>query len=636
MDRWWTHPVVIALLLAAVTTAVYWPVLRHEFINYDDPAYVTDNLRVQAGLTQAGIVWAFTRLHGDRTYWHPVTWLSHMVDCQLFGLNAGAHHLINVLFHAINVVVLFGVLRRLTGATGRSAIVAALFALHPLQVDTVAWVAERKNLLSAFFLLLTVWAYAQYARVQNLKSKVQSQESAAASPEHTTRNTQHASPFWLRTPIFYLLSLCFFALGLMSKPAVVTLPFVLLLLDYWPLQRFHCSALKRLLLEKVPFFILAAALSAITLLAHQRLGSLASLAQMPLTGRSANALVSYARYLQKVFWPQDLAVFYPYPAAWPMEVLAFAVLLMLGVSAVVVWRWRSQPYGVVGWCWFVGTLVPTIGLVSAGAQSMADRFVYVPLIGLGLMLVWGGASLLAQAAHPRVTSSVLTAVMLGACLVATRQQLRHWQDSATLFTHALAVTEGNYVAHDCLGDVLYHQGRVGEAIAHFQTVLEIRPDYAETHVNLGAALRQQGQLGNAMAHFRKALEIRPDYAEAHNNLGAALRRQGQLQNAVTHLRKALAIQPELFEAHGNLGIALFESGQADEAIAHFMKALELRPGDAFARYNLGHALLETGRVNEAINHFQKALAIRPDHALAKRDLDVAWRQQRQGKEAIAP
>ena len=489
MARRLTHPVVIALLLAGVTIAVYWPVFRHEFINYDDPYYVTENPRVQAGLTPAGIVWAFTRLHGDRTYWHPVTGLSHMLDCQLFGLHAGAHHLVNVFFHAANVVLLFGVLRRLTGTTGQSAVVAGLFALHPLQVDTVAWVAERKNVLSTLFFLLTVWAYARYAEVQSLKSKAQSQPPASSIKHHVSA--------------YYLFALLFFVLGLMSKPVVVTLPCVLLLLDYWPLRRFQPSTLRRLLLEKAPFFVLAAAVSAVTILAHQRLGSVASLTQMPLTGRLANALVSYARYLQKMFWPQDLAVFYPYPAAWPMEVLILAAVILLSISAVVVWRRQSQPYLVVGWCWFVGTLVPTIGLVSAGAQSMADRFVYVPLIGLGLMLVLGGASLLAEAAHRRATLGVLAIVTLGACAVATRQQLHYWQDSATLFSHALAVTEGNYVAHDCLGDALYHQGRVNEAIAHFQKVLEIRPDYAETHINFGVALRQQGQLGQAMSSFPK-------------------------------------------------------------------------------------------------------------------------------------
>jgi protein O-mannosyl-transferase len=345
-----THPVVIALLLAAVTTAVYWPVLSHEFINYDDPVYVTENPRVQAGLTEAGLVWAFGRLHGDRTYWHPVTWLSHMVDCQLFGLDAGAHRLVNVLFHAANFVLLFAVLRQFTGATGRSAVVAALFALHPLQVDTVAWVAERKNVLSTIFLLLTIWAYGRFVEFKRLKSKVPSQAPASCI-------THHASAC-------YLLALFFFVLGLMSKPVVVTLPCVLLLLDYWPLQRWQRWPVKRLWLEKVPFFVLAAAVSVVTILAHQRLGSVASLTQLPLTGRLANALVSYARYLQKVFWPQNLAVFYPYPAAWPRDVLVLAAVIMLGVSAVVVWRRCSQPYGLVGWCWFLGTLARLVHRVA--------------------------------------------------------------------------------------------------------------------------------------------------------------------------------------------------------------------------------------------------------------------------------
>jgi protein O-mannosyl-transferase len=313
-----------------------------------------------------------------------------------------------------------------------------------------------------------------------------------------------------------------------------------------------------------------------------------------------------------------------------------AAVIMLGVSAVVVWRWRSKPYLLVGWGWFVGTLVPTIGLISAGAQSMADRFVYVPAIGLFILLAWGVGSTVIRWRWPKTWVGIGTVMVLAACGARTHDQLQYWQDSATLFTHALAVTEGNYVAHDCLGDALYHQGRVDEAIAHYQQVLEIRPDYAETHINYGVALRQQGQPGKAMIHFQQALEIQPNSAETHCNLGAILRRQGQLENAVAHLQKALALQPDFFEAHGNLGIALFESGRTDEAIAHFTKASELRPGDAFAHFNLGHALLKSGRVDEAIMHFQKTLALRPDHAQAKKDLALALRKQSQSKEAVAP
>jgi tetratricopeptide (TPR) repeat protein len=659
-----SHPLVIALLLAVITLALYWPVRQHEFVNYDDPDYVTENPRVKAGLTKAGIVWAFTQLHGEHTYWHPVTWLSHMMDCQLFGLNAGAHHLGNVAFHAANVMLLFGVLRRLTGATGRSLAVAALFALHPLQVDTVAWVTERKNVLSTFFFLLTVWAYARHAVGEGRN------QAPVGTADHATRIAPSVSIIHLPSSIFYFMALAFFALGLMSKPAGVTLPFVLLLLDYWPLQRWPRCSVRRLLLEKAPFLFLAAAVSAITIVAHQRLRSVASLAEMPLTGRLANALVSYARYLKKVFWPRDLAVFYPYPAAWPMEVVVLAALILLGVSAVVVWRRRSQPYLVVGWCWFVGTLVPTIGLIQAGDQSMADRFVYVPLIGLGLMLVWGGANVLAEVKHRQLTFAVLATLILGACLAATRQQLRYWQDSVTLFSHELDVTEANYMAHDCLGDVLYQRGRVDEAIVQFQEALKIqpncaeshhslgcalltkgradealkhfrkavqlRPNHAESHNNLGVALRQQGQLENAMEQFQQAVEIRPDYAEAHNNLGLALRRQGQLEDAIAHFQKALEIRPRHAEAHNNLGVALRLQGQLADAMAHFQKALAIQPNLTDAHNNLGVALLESGRTEEAIDHFQQVLAIRPDHAQAKQGLDLARRQQRQVKESIAP
>ena len=382
------------MVLAVITAAVYWPVLSHDFIRYDDDEYVTENYVLQRGSIPHALAWSLKTTHAAN--WHPLTWCSHFLDSRLYGLQAGGHHLTSLLLHVANSILLFGALRQMTRGLWSSALVAALFALHPLQVESVAWVAERKNVLSTLFFLLTVWAYAQYARVQSLKPKVQSQGSAAASPEHTTRNSQHTSPFCLRTLSFYLLALFFFALGLMSKPMLVTLPFVLLLLDYWPLQRVRCEDFKsasgtvlRLVREKIPFFVLTALSCSVTYWAQSKGAAMAAMAGLPVAARVQNAVVSYARYLGKVFWPVDLAVFYPHPGHWPWAAVTAAVLMLAGLCFLAVWFSRRAAYLAVGLFWFLGMLVPVIGLVQVGGQSLADRYVYVPAIGLFIVLAWG-------------------------------------------------------------------------------------------------------------------------------------------------------------------------------------------------------------------------------------------------------
>src|ERR1035437_9811943 len=408
----------IMALLAAATFAVFWQVSRHEFVNFDDPAYVTYNSVVREGLTWPGVAWAFTNLHGEATYWHPVTWLSHMLDCQLFGLKASGHHLTSLFLHTLNTLLLFVLLRRMTGRRGPSAMVAALFALHPLQVDSVAWIAERKNVLSAFFFMLTLWTYARYAEGRRAKAEGQGLKSGTQDPKPDARGAW--SFFHLPSSIFYVLSLLCFALGLMSKPTLVPLPFLLLLLDYWPLGRMqkeevqsritstlrstvhppqccyggratedgHPASRITLLLEKIPFLLLTAVSCLVTLRGHESLGALASAEELPIGLRLANAVVACALYLRKLVWPLDLSVFYLHSGRWPALLVAASVLLVLGLTALAVWQARRRPYLIVGWLWFLGMLVPVIGLVQAHVQALADRFAYLPVIGVFIMAVW--------------------------------------------------------------------------------------------------------------------------------------------------------------------------------------------------------------------------------------------------------
>jgi protein O-mannosyl-transferase len=663
------HPVVIALLLAAVTTAVYWPVLRHEFIKYDDDEYVTENFVIQRGPILHSLAWAFTTTHSAN--WHPLTWWSHLLDYQLYGLQAGGHHLTSLVLHVVNAVLLFVVLRQMTQRLWSSAWVAALFALHPLQVESVAWIAERKNVLSTLFFLLTVWAYGRYAQ----KSEVGAKRSAIGNQRQETRPPTSDRRPWASG--YYWLAVLWFALSLMSKPMLVTLPFVLLLLDYWPLQRVGFEELKsarvtvpRLIREKVPFFVLSALSCSVTYWAQSKGAAMASMAGLPMAARAQNAVVSYARYLGKLLWPVDLAVFYPHPGHWPWGTVTAAGLVVAGLCLLAAWQSRSAPYLTVGLFWFLGTLVPVIGLVQVGGQSLADRYVYVPAIGLIIVVAWGLEEAVGRWRLSKVLVGVGAVVVLAVCAGRTRDQLKYWQDGEKLFAHALAVTRGNYVAYDCLASVQFRQGRVDEAITHLRKALELSPNYALSHHNLGCALlaqghmdeaaahfrkaldlqpgnaqshnnfgvvlRQQGQLGDAMAHFQKALEIKPDYAEAHNNLGLALRRQGQLESAIAHFLKALEIRPDYAEAHNNFAVALRHQGQLGNAIDHLQRAVAIQPDLADAHNNLGLALLETGRADEAIGQFQQVLAMRPDHAQAKQGLDLARRQQRQVKQSLAP
>ena len=601
------HSIFIGLFLTVATLVVFWQVHNHEFINYDDNLYITENDQVQKGLSRESVVWAFTTTHAAN--WHPLTWLSHMVDFQLYGLNPKGHHLTNVFFHLLNTLLLFFVLQRMTGSIWRSGFVAALFALHPLHVESVAWVAERKDVLSTLFWLLTIWAYNWYVE----------------RPRRTR----------------YLLTLLTFALGLMAKPMLVTLPFVLLLLDYWPLERFRVeqtgsnttatsralktqrSSFPLLLWEKTPFFALTAVSGVVTLFAQKSGGALGAMDIYPVKIRIANTLVSYVSYIGKMIWPQNLAVFYPHPGqSLTVWQAAFAGLLLVVVSVVVIRARRRYPYLLVGWLWYVGTLVPVIGLVQVGMQAMADRYTYVPLIGLFIAIAWGAPDLLAKWRYRRAIITTSVGIVLSAMTICTWLQVQHWKSSITLFEHALQVTSKNHVAHNNLGNTLEQQGKIDEAIHHLSKALELKPDFAGAHNNLGNALAKQGNFNGAVAHFSKAIQLKPDFAGAHLNLGNALEQQDRVGEAIFHFARALQLKPDFAEAYYNMGNVMARQGKFNEAVSHFSKALQFKPYFAEAHNNLGTILARQGKFNEAIFHFSEALRLKPDYLQARTNLDL--------------
>jgi protein O-mannosyl-transferase len=576
----------ICLVLAAITFAVFGQTLTHGFIDYDDNQYVYDNPVVAQGLTFHGMVWAFTHVHSDN--WHPLTWLSHMLDCQLYGLNPGGHHLTNVLLHTATVIALFLVLRQMTGALWRSAFVAAVFAIHPLRVESVAWVAERKDVLSGLFFMLTIGAYVRYAR---------------------------RPWFWGH----YGLVLLLFALGLMSKPMLVTLPLVLLLLDYWPLQRVESAG--SLVMEKLPLLALSAASCVVTLLAQNRVIIATELVPLPL--RFANALVACKVYLDQMIYPAGLAVLYPFPHVLSVRKVALAGMLLAGLS-VVAWRERrTRPWLLMGWVWYVVMLLPVVGIIQVGAQTHADRYTYLPQIGIYVAVTW----LVAEWRVSRVALGGLMAGVLAVLMVCAWQQTAYWQNSETLWTHTLACTTDNYIAHNNFGTALMDKGRIDEASIQFQQALQINPALAEARNNLASALLKKGGVDEAIAHYEEVLKSDPSYADAHFNLANALERKGRTDEAIAQLQQALQIIPGYAEAHNNLGRLLCQKGRVGEGIAHFQQALQINPAFVEAHNNLGNALMEEGRVDEAIVCYQKALAINPDYAPARSNLKKAVLQR---------
>lgn len=546
------------VLLAGVllaTVVVFFPIGNHQFITYDGEAYVTKNEFVRAGLSRDGIVWAFSTFYTGN--WHPLTWLSHMVDSELYGLSPAGHHWTNLVLHLTSTALLFGLLRRMTRAAGRSAMVAALFAVHPLHVESVAWIAERKDVLSTVFMMLTLWAYVWYTERPGLGR--------------------------------YALIVLALGLGLLAKAMLVTLPFLLLLLDYWPLGRMpngtRVSSLNKeerrrdwisrvagawpLVREKVPLLGMAAAVSVVTLMAQRADGSVGSLDQFPLGERIANATISYATYLAKTVWPTDLAVFYPYAPERlsPVRLIGAAVLLA-GISSWSVLTARRTPYVVVGWCWYVGTLVPVIGLVQVGQQAMADRYTYVPLIGIFIIAVWTVSDLGKRLRCPGIALSVAPVGVIAVLMILARAQVRLWSDDMTLFQHALAVTKRNHVAHYMVAGELMTRGDRQGALTHYAAAVEFKPDWAAARNNLAILLEEQGRVDEAIEQYRLAVHYTPRYALAHNNLAVLLARKGRYTEAVLYYETALRIDPALADAHRNLGLLLLQQGRIEEAARH--------------------------------------------------------------------
>ena len=549
----------VCVFLLLAIAVVFAQTVNFDFVNFDDDLYI-GSPHVSRGLTAEGIVWAFTTNHCAN--WHPVTWISHMLDCQVYGQYAGGHHLTNVLLHAATAVLLFLVFRQMTGQLWPSAFVAAVFAIHPLRVESVAWVSERKDILSGLFFMLCLGAYVGYAR----------------------------HPFsWAR----YLTVLALFFLGLMAKPMLVTLPFVLLLLDYWPLGRMErgtgFSLPVRLVYEKIPLVVLAAASCAATLWAQTV--AIAGNEHLPLGVRMANAAVSYAGYIYQTFYPAGLAVFYPFqPDGVSLWHVGGALLLLLGITAAAVVFGRRCPWLPVGWFWYLGMLVPVIGLVQVGGQSMADRYTYLPQIGLAIVVAWGAQRVLESWPGRAWVWGVAAAATLGALIAVAYSQTSTWRDSETLWKHTLDCTSNNARAHDSLGNALARRGNVDEAIAHYRRSLEINAGNAEVHYNLGLALAGADQSDEAIAQLGEALQLNPEHAGAHSALGIALARCGRLNEAIRHFQKAVEIVPDEAAAHNNLGSALLYCGRVDEAIAQYQRALEIRPDLVDARANLDHAL----------------------------------------------
>ena len=602
--------IVICLFLAAAVWAVFGQTRHHEFVNYDDDRYVYENSAITQGLTGNGIVWAFTHSHGDN--WHPLTTLSHMLDCQLWGLDPGGHHLTNVLFHAATAILLFLMLRNLTGAFWPSTILAAVFSIHPLRVESVAWVAERKDVLSGVFFMLTLGAYGCYVR------QFQAQSSKAK--------------------VWYGLALGFFTLGLLSKPMLVTTPFILLLLDYWPLQRierdgFRMAAEWRLVVEKIPFFALATGDCAATIWAQKEV--IKSAESLGFTSRIGEAVVAYTDYLVQMFYPLGLAIFYPHPenqlSIWKVTL---SLLILIIISAGVLAGRRRQPYLLVGWLWYLVMLVPVIGILQVGGQARADRYTYLPQIGLYLLVIWWVVDFCGNWRYRRAALGSGTVAMLASLLVLAQIQTTYWKDNVTLWLHTLACTSGNYLAHNNFGLTLAAQGKLDEAIQQYMLALQFKPYYADAHNNLGLALATQGKLTEAVQHYNQALQLKPDRAEFHNNLANVLTTQGKPDEAIQHYRQALQRKLDYADAHYNFGLALANRGKWDAAIQHYQLALQLKPDYVEVQNSLGNALAAQGKLPEATRAYDRALQLKPDYVSTHNNLAIVLAAQGKLDEAV--
>jgi tetratricopeptide (TPR) repeat protein len=626
----------LALLIVVVTVSVYLQAGKFDFLNYDDPIYTTENTVVQQGLTLPGIIWAFTEGTYHTNYWAPLTWITFLIDSELFGMAPGGYHITNVLFHVLNSLLLFYVFLRLTGNKWKSFVLALFFALHPLHVESVAWISERKDVVSTFFWILTLSAYARYVRKPGIAGY---------------------------SAVFVLFICC-----LMGKPMGVTLPFVLLLLDYWPLGRYgggqpvqmraFWGKFRRLVWEKLPLFLIVAILLPLTFYAQGKAGALKSLETIPFFFRLENVLVSYASQVLKTFWPINLGILYPYPESLPSWQWITAFVGFVLITWIALKYFFKYPYLIVGWAWFLGTFVPVAGFIVIGPHVTADRYTYIPLVGLFLMAIWGGSDLCTYLKISKKIAIFLTVSAVAACTWLTHKQIGYWQNNITIYTHTLEVTEVNWPVHLNLGtayrelgmeglaleqyrqalrlrpdiielqisvgEVLDTMGRTGEEVTHYKNALQIKPESAQIHTALAVALDKNGESGSAIAHFLKAIELDKNSAEAHQGLGVTLFNQGQVDLAIEHYWKAIRVDREFALAYKNLGVALMAKGQLKKAYARLMDAIAFDPDYAEAYYALGVFHLKNGDKIAALNYFNRALQIDPTHKSAQEGIQIAF------------
>ena len=605
----------IYLFLTIITLAVFGQICRHDFVDYDDGQYVTRNDHVKNGFSIGSIKWAFTEPHVAN--WHPLTSMSHMLDCELFGLNPFGHHLVSLLLHVINTLLLFAILKKITRKIWLSAIVALIFAIHPLRMESVAWVSERKDVLSGMFWMLTMYAYVRYAQVPGTKR--------------------------------YIPVVLFFVLGLMSKPMVITLPFVLLLMDYWPLNRLKVGKqaelkvknkepgdeIKKfsagtLILEKVPLFLLMIASSIVTFIFQRWGGGINNFETWPLRERLSNAAVSYVRYIGKIFYPAKLTPFYPHPgnslALWQV---ILAVMILLAITFIVIRMRRTRPYLLIGWLWFLGTMVPVIGLIQVGSQAMADRYTYIPSIGLYIAVVWLVAELTKNNRIMKVTASVLTALIIVSLMLSTFWQLQYWKNNETLFTHAIDINENNYIMQNNYGNFLLGKGQYEQAIKHFSKAIEIKKNYALARENLArayndlaVALQKENKIDLAMKNWHAALAMDPNHSKANYNVGLIMCQQGKYDQAINCFKKVLKSQPDWYKPYNDIALAYEQMGKQDLAIENYKESIRLKPDYMNAQYNLGCAYYKAGNFALAVKYWQKTLELKPDFIEVLKNL--AW------------
>ncbi len=638
MNKKYKYLIIVILIVASIVA--FGRIAANDFINFDDNIYIAESNHIKSGFNAESIKWAFTSSIASN--WHPLTWISHILDWQSFGANASGHHLVSLMFHIGSAILLFLFLSKTTGALWPSAFVAALFALHPLRVESVAWAAERKDVLSMFFGMAVIYTYALYVEKHKLYK--------------------------------YCLCLLLFALSLLSKPMLVTLPFVLMLLDYWPLARWQkalnhqlsparneASAEKKkgekrktgsitqkklskpatdraetissLLLEKAPFIFLSLASCIMTIWAQNTGGAIASLEKLQFTERIQNAIVSYVAYLIKIFWPANLAVFYPYEPSLPLWQVFFAASILLIISAAVIYFIKEAPFLFACWFWYLGTLVPVIGLVQVGAQAMADRYTYFPSIGIAIMLVWGVVYLLPKDKLQKIII-IPGAVILAALTFLTWQQCGYWKNSITLFTHTLNVTKDNYLAHNSLGVALAAEGKVEAAINHYREAIRINPYHDSAQSNLGAALASYGKMEEAIVQYMAAIKINPRQAEAHSNLGIALAATGRSEEAIKQYQEAIRINQGYDNAYYNLANTYIKQGKMEEAVNNYRKTISINPDHDDAHFNLADILARQGKTEEAIIHFREAVRIKPTSFAALNNLGVNLGRQQRHEEAI--